>query len=71
MISKIHQNLLHQGKRVLRKIHQSLLLQMVEEKTKITCQENSDSYNTDLNAKKVHIMKQGAVGKNMWECVII
>ena len=36
-----------------------------EDKTKITSQANSDSYNTDLNAKKVHVMKQGAVGKNM------
>ena len=42
-----------------------------EDKTKRTCQANSDSYNKYLNAKKVHVMKQGAVGKNMWECMII
>ena len=42
-----------------------------EDKTKRTCQANSNSYNTDLNAKKVHVMKQGAVGKNMLEFVIV
>ena len=35
--------------------------------TKRTSQANSDSYNTDLNAKKVHVMNQGAVKKNMLE----
>ena len=42
-----------------------------EDKTKRTCQANSDSYNKYLDSKKVHVMKKGAVGKNMWECVII
>ena len=42
-----------------------------EDKTKITSQANSDSYKTDLNAKKVHVMKQGAAKKNTLECVIV
>ena len=42
-----------------------------EDKTNRTSQENSDSYKTDLNAKKVHVMNQGAVKKNMLECVIV
>ena len=41
------------------------------DKTNRTSQANSDSYKTYLNAKKVHVMKQGAVKKNMLECVII
>ena len=43
-----------------------------QDTTKRTCQANSYSYNKYLNAKKkVHVLKQGAVGNNMWECVII
>ena len=41
------------------------------DETNRTSQENSDSYKTDLNAKKVHVMKQGVVKKNMLECVIV
>ena len=42
-----------------------------EDKTDITRQAKSDTYKTDLNAKKVHVMKQGAVKKNILECVIV
>ena len=42
-----------------------------EDKTNRTSQANSDSYKTDLNAEKVHVMNQGAVKKNMLECVIV
>ena len=42
-----------------------------EDKTKRTSQANSDSYKTYLNTKKVHVMKQGAVKKNMLEYVIV
>ena len=31
------------------------------DETNRNSQENSDSYKTDFNAKKVHVMKQGAV----------
>ena len=41
------------------------------DETNRTSQVNSDSYKIDLNAKKVHVMKQGAVKKNMLECVIV
>ena len=79
MLRKTHRILLHKVKRVFKKIHQSLLHQgksakentskppptkgSFEDKTKRTCQANIDSYNTYLNAKKVHVMKQGAVGR--------
>ena len=41
------------------------------DETNRTSQANSDSYKTNLNAKKVHVMKQGAVEKKMLECVIV
>ena len=39
--------------------------------TNRTSQANIDSYKTNSNAKKVHVMKQGAAKKNMLECMII
>ena len=42
-----------------------------EDKTKRTSQENSDPYKTNLNSKKLHVMKQGEVKKNMLEYVIV
>ena len=36
-----------------------------------TSQANSDSYKTNPNAQKVYVMKQGAVNKNMLECMIV
>ena len=73
VLRKIHQSLLHKGKRVLRKIHQNLLLKKgcYGDKTNRTSQANSDSYKIDLNEKKVHGMKQGAVKKNMLEFMIV
>ena len=52
MLKKIHQSLLHQGKRVLRKIHQSLLQKKNADETNRTSQGNSDSYKTNSSAKK-------------------
>ena len=51
---RIHQNFIHQGKRVLRKntSKPSPKKCCFEDKTKRTSQANSDSYKTDLNAKK-------------------
>ena len=73
VLRKIHQILLHQGKRVLRKIHQSILLQKVVLRTRIkelVKQIVTPKIKIRMQ-KKVHVMKQGAVGKNMWECVIV
>ena len=39
--------------------------------TNKTSQANSDSYKTNSTAKKVHVMKQGAVKKKILECVIV
>ena len=41
------------------------------DETNITSQANSESYTKKSNAKKVYVMKQGAVKKNMLECVIV
>ena len=73
VLKKIHQSLLHQVKRLLRKIHQSLLLQRVLLRTRL--KELFKQIVTPTiqiwMQKKVHVMKQGAVGNNMWKCVII
>ena len=39
--------------------------------TKRTSQANSYSYKSNSNAKKVHVMKQGAVKRKMLECIIV
>ena len=57
---------------MLRKIHQILLKKCCfADETNRTSQENSDSYKSNSNAKKVHVMKQGAVKRKMLECVIV
>ena len=73
VLKKIHQSLLHQGKRVLRKIHQSILLQKVvlRKRLKELFKQIVTLTIQIWMQKKVHVMKQGAVGKNMWKCVII
>ena len=72
MLRKIHQSLIHQGKSVLRKIQQSLIKKVCfADKTNITSPANIDSYKTNSNEKKLHVMKQGAVKKNMLGCVIV
>ena len=40
------------------------------DETNRTSQANSDSYKTYLNVKKVHVMKQGAVKKNLLEVIL-
>ena len=73
VLKKIYQSLLHQGKRVLRKIHQSLLLQKVVLRTRL--KELVKQIVTPTTQiwmqKKVHVMKQGVLGENMLECVIV
>ena len=41
------------------------------DETNRTSQANNDSYKTNSNAKKVHVMKQGAAKRKMLECVIV
>ena len=41
------------------------------DETNRTSQANSDSNKTNSNAKKIHVMKQGTVKKNMLKCVIV
>ena len=70
---KIHQNLLHQGKIVLRKIHQSLIQKKVVlrmRQTELVKRIVTPTKQIRMK-KKVHVMKQGALKKNMLECVIV
>ena len=64
---------INQGKIVISKIHQSLLQKKVcfADETNRTSQENSDSYKSNSNAKKVRVMKQVAVKSKMLECIIV
>ena len=73
VLRKIHQSLLHKVKRLLRKIHQSLLLKKVVFSTRLTELVKQIVTPTEQiwMQKKVHVMKQVAVKKNMLECVIV
>ena len=55
---------------MLRKIHQRLLQKrLFADETKKTSRVNSDSYKSNYNAKKVHVMKQAEVKRKIMECV--